>query len=242
MEQVRIGRRRFAGVLGLGLAAMAAGCTPAAPATPGTPSGDGLTLTPTGVAKAGWEWNIRSIDGVPAVDRVSWRLQVDGLVAGPQTLTMADLKLLPVTEQRSRLKCVECWSAPAVWRGVSGRDLMASVGPLPAGTHLRMYAIDGYDTTLPMSAIVAPRTLFVYGMDGGDLPPEHGAPLRLIIPSNYGYKNCKNIVRLEVRTGSTRGYWERAGYDDDGTIQLGTDHPLDLLGFRAIRGGEITDY
>jgi DMSO/TMAO reductase YedYZ molybdopterin-dependent catalytic subunit len=179
---------------------------------------------------------------VPAVDRAAWRLEVDGLVAGPQTLSMADLKLLPVTEQRSRLKCVECWSAPAVWRGVSGRDLMASIGPLPAGTFLRVYAIDGYDTTLPMSVITAPRILFVYGMDGADLPPEHGAPLRLIVPSMYGYKNCKNIVRLEVTSRSALGYWERAGYDDDGTIQAGVDRPLDLSGYRPILGGEITDY
>ncbi len=237
MDQSRMSRRRFVGAVGIGLLAAGTGCAPTTPA-PGSQTPGESTATPG----PGWTWNIRSIEGVPAVDRASWQLRVDGLVAGPQTLRMDDLKLLPVTEQRSRLKCVECWSAPAVWLGVSGKDLMASVGPLPAGTHLRMYAIDGYDTTVPMSAIMAPRTLFVYGMDGQDLPPEHGAPLRLIVPSMYGYKNCKNIVRLEVRTGSTLGYWERAGYSDDGTIQAGTDHPLDLFGFRPIVGGEITQY
>jgi DMSO/TMAO reductase YedYZ molybdopterin-dependent catalytic subunit len=224
--------------VGLGLVAAGTGCAPAVTTTPGPqPGGE-----PTPTTGRGWTWNIRSIDGVPAVDRASWRLRVDGLVAGPQTLAMSDLKLLPVTEQRSRMKCVECWSAPAVWRGISGKDLMASIGPSPAGSHLRMYAIDGYDTTVPMNVILASRTLFVYGMDGGDLPPEHGAPLRLIVPSMYGYKNCKNIVRLEVTSRSTLGYWERAGYSDDGTIQIGTDHPLDLNDFRPILGGEITDY
>ena len=57
--------------------------------------------------------------------------------------------------------------------------------------------MDGYDTTLPLAVITAPRTLFVYGMDGGPLPAGNGYPLRLIVPSRYGYKNCKASFRSD---------------------------------------------
>jgi sulfoxide reductase catalytic subunit YedY len=235
----RMGRRRFVGMAALGVAALASGCqNPLSPSTP-APNVDTAVPKPT---VAGWRWSINYIKGTPNVDGVNWRLRVDGLVERPLELTLDDLRALPPTEQRSRMKCVECWSAPATWLGVSGADLMATARPLAAASHLTFDAADGYDTTLPLSVVMAPRSLLVYGMDGGPLPAGNGYPLRLIVPSRYGYKNCKAIVHIGVTDRPVRGYWESLGYSDDGTIAAGTDRALDLGETFAIPGGEITDH
>jgi len=234
-----LSRRRFLRATGLGLLAAATGCGPVAPApSPSSPPG---SQSPNPGQRT-WKWEIRYIKGTPRVDLATWRLRVDGLVEQPAQWSLDELQALPVTEQSSRMKCVECWSGPALWRGVAGRDLLAQVRPLSKASHVRLYALDGYDTTLPLPVVMAPRSIFVYAMDGGPLPPDNGAPLRLIVPSLYGYKNCKGIERVEVTDRPVPGYWERAGYPDDGTIRAGTDHPLDLGVTRPIIGGEITDY
>lgn len=233
-----IGRRRFLGAAGLGLAA-ASGCGgPAAPsALPGATATAGSSPPP----KA-WSWEIRYIGGTPKIDGAAWRLRVDGLVDRPFELSLDELRALPRTEFRARMKCVECWSGAALWQGAAGADLMAVAKALPAATHLRLVAVEDYDTTLPLALVTAPRTLFVYAMDGAPLPPDNGFPLRLLVPSQYGYKNIKGIVRLELTDRAIPGFWERAGYSDDGTIRAGTDHPLDLGGTQPIKGGEIVEY
>ena len=190
-----------------------------------------------------WSWEIRWIGGTPRADIAAWHLTLDGMVQAARELTMADLRTLPVTTLHLRMKCVECWSGPAEWTGVAGRDLLALVEPIPAAGYVTLHALDGYTSTLSLDELGADRVLFVYGMDGQDLPAQHGAPLRLIAPSKYGYKCVKAISRLEFGPQQTPGYWEVRGYDNDGTIQPGFDHPLDLgRTARPIAGGEITDY
>ena len=140
------------------------------------------------------------------------------------------------------MKCVECWSGTALWQGVSGADLLALARPSAGATHVRLVAVDDYDTTLPLATVTAARSLFVYAMNGAPLPPDNGFPLRLLVPSLYGYKNIKGIERVELTDRAILGFWETAGYPDDGVIRAGTDHPLDLEGRRSISGGEIVDY
>jgi methionine sulfoxide reductase catalytic subunit len=238
-DDSRIGRRRFVGMASLGVAALASGCQISPPRDTPTPGASAAQAKPTA---AGWHWSINYIEGTPNVNGDTWRLKVDGLVERSLDLSLADLRALPATEQRSRMKCVECWSAPARWLGVSGADLMALARPLAPASHVTFDAVDGYDTTLPLSVIVASRTLLVYGMDGGPLPADNGYPLRLIVPSRYGYKNCKAIIHIGVTDKPVPGYWEHFGYSDDGTIAAGTDYALDLAESFPIPGGEITDH
>ena len=239
-----IDRRRFVGMVGLGLAAAAAGCAGPVGTPVGTPgAAPGGTGSPgPSPAPRPWSWEIRYIRGTPKVDPSRWKLVIGGLVAAPLELSLEALRALPATEFLARMKCVECWSGPALWRGVAGADLLGQVTALPAATHVRLVALDGYDTTLPLKVITAARSLFVHTMDGAPLPPDNGFPLRLMIPSLYGYKNIKGIERLEFTDRAILGYWARNGYPDDGGIRAGTDHPLDLGGSRPIKGGEITDY
>lgn len=211
--------------------------------------GRGKTVTPppgaTGTPRV-WQWEVRWIRSRPAAPELEgdrgWRLRIDGLVAEPRELSMADLRALPRAEQRSRMKCVECWSAPAVWRGVSGATLLALAAPRPEAGYVTIHSADGYTSALPVEDLHHHRSLFAYDMDGEELPPDHGFPLRLIVPALYGYKGPKSIQRLEFAERWEKGYWENRGYDNEGVIQPGTDRPLDLDGVRQIGMGEITDY
>lgn len=81
---------------------------------------------------------------------------------------------------------------------------------------------------IPMDVLLHSRTLFVYEMNDRPLPDEHGAPMRLIIPPKYGYKNIKTIVRLEFVSKSGVSYWSQFGYSPDATIQHRKDYPLDI--------------
>jgi DMSO/TMAO reductase YedYZ molybdopterin-dependent catalytic subunit len=125
---------------------------------------------------------------------------------------------------------------------VAGRDLLALVEPLDGADFVTLHALDGYTSTLSVAELTNERIIFVYGMDGQDLPSQHGFPLRLIAPAHYGYKCVKAVSRLEFVDSHVRGFWETRGYDNVGIIQPGVDRPLDLEGTRRIGYGEITDY
>jgi DMSO/TMAO reductase YedYZ molybdopterin-dependent catalytic subunit len=242
-----IGRRGFLGLLLGSAGALLAAClpdqrqvapagTPGATAAPSSPSA-GPSVTPA-PATRNWKWEIRWIGSRPKVDPAAYQLRIDGLVERPQTLTLAQVKALPSATERVRMKCVECWSAPAVYTGVSLEEVFRLVGPTAPATHVRFYAADGYDDTLPLADLRAPRVMLAYGQDGQDLPSENGAPLRLVAPAKYGYKYVKSVVRLEFIDRMITGSWEQFGYSSEATVQPGLDRPLDLGGVRPISGGE----
>ncbi len=185
---------------------------------------------------------IRFIKAIPPPDPTTWQLAIEGLVDHPQTLNLTDLQTLPTVTQRSRLKCVEGWSAPAEWQGFQARDLMDKVGVQPSATWIHFYCADEYYEALPLVELTQPRVLFVYGMNGAALPPEHGGPLRLIAPSKYGYKSPKSLLRLVFSDKERQGYWPTVGpYDAEGEIQPGADYPLDLGTVRTLEThGEIS--
>jgi DMSO/TMAO reductase YedYZ molybdopterin-dependent catalytic subunit len=157
-------------------------------------------------------------------------------------LTYDEVRALPSVRQRSRMVCVEGWSAPAVWEGFRFSEVLKKVKPQPGADFVTVYAFGGYQDTLSVADLSSDRVLFAWGMDGADLPVQHGYPLRLIVPPQYGYKGPKGIVTLEFAPQMAIGYWEAYGYSAEGTVQPGFDQPLDLGGTRKIKGGEITEY
>ncbi len=232
MKNVPIGRRGFLGLLLGAAAAFLAACLPgqdedAGPATP----------APT---RPGWRWEIRWIRGRPQVNPATYQLRIEGLVERPQMLTLDEIKGLPAVTERVRMKCVECWSAPAVYTGVRLEEIFRLVRPTAQATHVRFYAADGYDDTLSLEELRAPRVMLAYGQDGEELPADNGWPLRLVAPAKYGYKYVKSVVRLEFTDRMEPGTWEAYGYSADATVQPGLDRPLDLGGVRPIAGGELT--
>uniref|UniRef100_A0A7V3KNJ3 Oxidoreductase molybdopterin-binding domain-containing protein n=1 Tax=candidate division WOR-3 bacterium TaxID=2052148 RepID=A0A7V3KNJ3_UNCW3 len=174
------------------------------------------------------------------VDR--WRLEVSGLCEKPLKLSLSDIMRFPQVTQVSRLKCVECWSSKASWTGFRPQVLFDLVKPLKKARHLYFYSADDYFEYISLEDLLKPRVLFVHTMNGRPLPDEHGAPLRLIIPFKYGYKNVKTITRLVFVEKGGDGYWSQYGYSANGTIQLGADYLLDTGEKREIKKQGEPDY
>jgi DMSO/TMAO reductase YedYZ molybdopterin-dependent catalytic subunit len=161
-------------------------------------------------------WRIYSVaDSLPTFDERAWRLTVGGLVERPHTMRYDELRSLPRAEQVSTFHCVTGWSVQNVhWAGVRIEDVLAKAGPLPAAHALRFVSAEKpYDDYLTLEQASLADVMLAYEMDGRPLPRAHGAPLRLVIPEMYGYKNVKWINRIELVPRAGSGYWEELGYD-----------------------------
>jgi DMSO/TMAO reductase YedYZ molybdopterin-dependent catalytic subunit len=152
---------------------------------------------------------------VPEIE--AWTLTVDGEVEEPLTLDLAGLRALPRTEQVSDFHCVTRWSQFDMrWAGVRARDVLALARPRPSATHVVAHGYDGYTTNLPLAALLSDDALIADSYDDAPLEPDHGAPVRLLVPSRYGWKSAKWLARLEVLDHDEPGFWERNGYHNDG--------------------------
>lgn len=184
---------------------------------------------------------IRFIKAIEPIDPGTWSLSVEGLVGQPRTLKLTDLQALPAVIQKSRMKCVEGWSAAAKWAGFRPQALMDLVQVRPEATWIHFYSADDYYESLPLAELTMDRVLFVYGMNDQPLPPEYGGPLRLMVPFKYGYKSPKSILRIVFADQELQGYWPTVGpYSTEGDIQPGTDYALDLEDTRVVKTwGEV---
>ena len=208
------GRRTFLGVTALGLSSLLWG----------KPVWDGLVrpLTqalPASLVPSGWRiYTVAA--SMPTFDRATWRLRIEGLVDHPQTLTYADLRSLPRAEQVSTFHCVTGWSVENVhWAGVRFRDLLAAAGPGSEATVLEFVSAEiPYVDTLTLDQAMLHDAMLAYEMDGKPLAREHGAPVRVVIPEMYGYKNVKWVERIVLRDSIEPGYWEQRGYDVDAWV------------------------
>ena len=183
---------------------------------------------------------------IPVPDARAWRLSIGGLAGQPLTLGAGDLDRLPRIEQSSRLKCVQCWSGRVRWEGFRAGELLKLAAPKKGATWVRVDCADRYFDFLKMEDLLHPRTLFAIGMNGEALTPEHGAPLRLVLPHKYGYRSSKLITKLTLTDTGGQGIVADAWpsfYSPTGEIEAGLDHPFDYPGeARKISGGEILDY
>ncbi|HET6378451.1 MAG TPA: molybdopterin-binding protein [Methylocella sp.] len=158
-----------------------------------------------------------------------WRLRVDGLVAHPRELTLLDLKNLPQRTQITRHDCVEGWSAIGKWQGVPLSAVLARAVLLPAARFIVFHCADTLEQTLDgtgqyyesIDLIDAfhPQTILAHALNDAPLTVGHGAPLRLRVERQLGYKQAKYIMRIEAvdrLDGFGRGkggFWEDRGYE-----------------------------
>ncbi len=176
---------------------------------------------------------INSVASAPDFNAASWRLKVDGLVRRPLTLTFTDFTALPQVEETKDFTCVEGWTVPGVrWKGVRLRELMLRADLDPRATHLVFHSGDGaYSDSLTIAEALHPAVLMAQEMNGQPLTPDHGRPLRLLVPGNYGYKSVKWVVRVEsIAAGAAgyQGYWEQRGYPAEAEIDVSpADAPLE---------------
>jgi DMSO/TMAO reductase YedYZ molybdopterin-dependent catalytic subunit len=128
-----------------------------------------------------------------------WRVQVDGMVAQPASLSVADLKGFPSRSQITHLACEEGWSYIAEWTGAPLSHVLSLAATLPQARYVVYFSIqrDIWES-IDMADALHPQTLLTYGMNGGDLPPAHGGPIRLRVPRQLGYKSVKYVTRLTV--------------------------------------------
>jgi DMSO/TMAO reductase YedYZ molybdopterin-dependent catalytic subunit len=148
-----------------------------------------------------------------------WRLQVDGLVAKPLSLSLAQLMAMPAREQITRHDCVEGWSAIGKWRGTPLALILKAAGLSTRARYLVFHCADNlrgtpYYESIDLIDAFHPQTILAWSMNDGMLPVAHGAPLRLRVERQLGYKHAKYVMRIEAvdslaRIGQGKGgYWE----------------------------------
>jgi len=127
-----------------------------------------------------------------------WRLIVDGLVARPAAFSLAELKSFPSRTQITHQACEEGWSFIAEWTGVPLAYVLNLAGVLPQAKYVAYFAFDDSWDSLDLPEALHPQTLLAYGMNGQELPAGHGAPLRMRVPRQLGYKSVKYLSRITV--------------------------------------------
>ncbi|CAA9519093.1 MAG: hypothetical protein AVDCRST_MAG67-3249 [uncultured Solirubrobacteraceae bacterium] len=213
-----IGRRAFAGFVGVGLSSLAWGGAAMDLLAQST------KLVPESMRSAlpfGKGWRIYAVNPPhPRFDPATWRLRIDGLVERPQTFTYAQLQALPQARQTSDFVCVTGWSVDDVrWAGVRFDDLLATARPLNSATALKFISAEQpYEDSLTLAQLRAPDAMLALQMDDAPLQREHGAPVRVVMPQMYGYKGVKWVSRIVVTDRVEDGYWQQRGYDRDAWI------------------------
>ncbi|HEY3777607.1 MAG TPA: molybdopterin-dependent oxidoreductase [Rhizomicrobium sp.] len=163
-----------------------------------------------------------------------WRLVIDGMVSHPQSLSLSALRRLPARTQITRHDCVEGWSAIGMWTGVPLGLLLRLAGVSPGARYAVFHCADNltgepakggqqspgqYYESIGLADAFHPQTLIAYSLNGRPLDVPHGAPLRLRIERQLGYKHAKYVNRIELVdsfsniAGGRGGYWEDRGYD-----------------------------
>jgi DMSO/TMAO reductase YedYZ molybdopterin-dependent catalytic subunit len=174
-----------------------------------------LPLLPSG------GWRIYTVSGsMPRFDKRTWRLRIGGHVHEPVALTYRDLLALPKAEQVSTFHCVTGWTVSNVnWGGVRLRDVLGHAGPLSTAHALEFVSAEKpYVDSLTLQQASLQDVMLAYEMNGQPLPRAHGAPLRLVIPEMYGYKNVKWLEGINLVPRAQDGYWEQLGYDRDAWV------------------------
>ena len=128
-----------------------------------------------------------------------WRLSVEGLVARPGSYSLADLKRFPSRTQITKHVCEEGWSAIGEWTGVPLSGVLDAAGLLPTARYVNFYSYDDWADSIDMIDALHPQTLLAYGMNGRELPIAHGAPVRLRVETQVGYKSMKYLQRIVVK-------------------------------------------
>jgi DMSO/TMAO reductase YedYZ molybdopterin-dependent catalytic subunit len=155
----------------------------------------------------------------------NWRLEVGGLVQQPTRFSLVELQAMPARTQITRHDCVEGWSAIGKWKGVPLARILDRVQPTPAAKYIVFHCMDSDDSgalyyeSIDLIDAVHPQTLLAYELNGQPLPVDNGAPLRLRVENQLGYKHAKYIRSLELvaslkNIGQGKGgYWEDQGYE-----------------------------
>jgi DMSO/TMAO reductase YedYZ molybdopterin-dependent catalytic subunit len=166
-------------------------------------------------------WRIYTVAAtMPVFDPATWRLKIGGMVETPQELSYDQLRALPQASQVSIFHCVTGWTVNGVhWRGVRFADLLAAAKPHPNAHALQFVSAEKpYVDYLTLEQAMLSDVMLAWEQDGQPLLQEHGAPVRVVIPNMYGYKNVKWVSEINLVPQAGVGYWEQYGYDNDAWV------------------------
>jgi DMSO/TMAO reductase YedYZ molybdopterin-dependent catalytic subunit len=162
------------------------------------------------------KWPVLHAGDVPDTDLSTWTFRIFGEVENELELTWDQFEALPRTEHTQDIHCVTRWSRfDATFRGVHWRDLASLVQPKPSARFAIAHAESGFTTNVPLASIEDDLALLATEADGEPLTPDHGWPLRLVVPGKYFWKSAKWLRGIELSATDKPGFWERYGYHND---------------------------
>ena len=221
MSERRIGRAAFLSVVGIGGLGLLAGDRIASVFS--GPLGVAGAVVPQGlkdILPIGG-WRIYAINPPwPEFHPAHYRLEVTGHVRNPVSLSWDDLMNLPTARQTTDFHCVTGWTVGGVrWQGVRLQTIWDMVEPLPEARYANFVSLEEpYVDTLSLRQTTLADVMLAHHMDDAPLTRAHGAPVRLVIPEMYGYKNVKWLTRIELVPKLAPGFWEVNGYDVDAWV------------------------
>jgi DMSO/TMAO reductase YedYZ molybdopterin-dependent catalytic subunit len=197
------------------------------------------------------------IDGIPPqLDFDQWMLNVTGKVTNPLTITKSELLAMPTTTEYATLECVSNTINPpgalisnGKWTGVPLATILKQAGITSDAVYIIFHCTEGYTVGIPVQRALEPGALLAYMLNDQPLPPEHGFPLRAIIPGLYGMMNAKWVTGIEASDSVYLGYWQERGWTNNARInttsiiyypsagaQVGGPLPIAGVAFAGDRG------
>jgi DMSO/TMAO reductase YedYZ molybdopterin-dependent catalytic subunit len=177
------------------------------------------------------KWPVLHSGSVPAVDLARWRFEVTGAVERPLSLSWDELLGLPRRETVCDMHCVTRWSRyDNVFEGVPVQAVLERAGVEPEAEYALVHAAQDYTTNLPLSDLNRPANLLALTHNGEPLTPEHGGPVRLLVPHLYLWKSAKWVEGFQLLQEDYPGFWEQNGYhmrgDPWGEERFGRPDPV----------------
>jgi len=158
-------------------------------------------------------WPVLHASPVPKFNPAVWSFRVWGEVSNESELTWDEFRALPTATVHSDFHCVTGWSKlDNDWEGISFTEIAGRAKPKPSATHVLVHAEYGYTANLPLETLMDDDVLFAWSHNGEPLEPEHGGPLRLVVPQLYAWKSAKWVRGVRFLDHDERGYWEVRGY------------------------------
>jgi len=167
------------------------------------PTGQSLTL----------KWPVLHYASVPQFDPEKWDFRVFGLVEEPVRWTYQEFMSLPKVQVKSDIHCVTRWSKfDNLWEGVTFNEVMKHVKVKSEAKSVLFHDAQGYTANVPLADLLRDDVLFAFRHNGEDISPDHGWPLRLIVPHLYFWKSVKWVRAVELMPKDVPGFWEQNGY------------------------------
>ncbi len=159
------------------------------------------------------KWPVLSVGDTPEVDPAGFELRLSGRVEAEHAFDWQALQSLPRREVTADFHCVTRFSTlDNPWSGFATRDVLGAVALSPDATHAMIHCYGGYTTNLPLDDLLSEHALFADLHGGEPLAPDHGGPLRLVVPHLYAWKSAKWVSGVEFLNADERGFWEENGY------------------------------